>query len=248
MRINIKLKIECSGGARRATVICKKLCSAILIASFAFCPAAKAEALVSRYAVSLSGIHIGDAIVRATLSAKRYKVTLSADVAILLVSTKIQGEATGARSGAKLTPEHFQMLATGGEESAVDIRFLDSKTTGAKTLPQLRGFFDPLSAVLLTSLRPAKPAHPCNNVLPIVLGRNRFDMALRLKTATASPGEPATVTCQVIASVSGPRDEPWEIGFKKLSKPHFWLVERVSLPTPNGTMTVERAETAVSGS
>ena len=39
-----------------------------------------------------------------------------------------------------------------------------------------------------------------------------------------------------------------EIGFRKLPKPHVWLVEYLSLPTQNGTLAIERAETAVSGS
>ena len=40
----------------------------------------------------------------------------------------------------------------------------------------------------------------------------------------------------------------WEVNFQKLNKPQLWLVEQVSLPTDLGTVTINRVETAVSGS
>ena len=40
----------------------------------------------------------------------------------------------------------------------------------------------------------------------------------------------------------------WEVDFQKLNKPQLWLVEQVSLPTDLGTVTINRVETAISGS
>jgi hypothetical protein len=35
---------------------------------------------------------------------------------------------------------------------------------------------------------------------------------------------------------------------QKVSKPHFWLVERISMTTPKGIVVIDRAETSISGS
>ena len=49
--------------------------------------------------------------------------------------------------------------------------------------PRLRGIFDPLSALLATSLKPLSPSGtPCNHVLPIFTGRARFDLKLHPKS------------------------------------------------------------------
>ncbi len=211
----------------------------------ALCSSAGAEVLVSRYVVSLAGVRVGDAILHTTLSAKRYKVTVSADVGMLLLNTKIQGEALGARAGAKLTPEHFRMVASGGEEGSVDTHFGGAAAKGAKVPPQLQGVFDPLSALLVTSLRPVSPpAHPCHSVLPILMGRVRFDVSLHPKPATEATA--TLVICQ--ADDTGRQAPTMEIAFMRLLKPQFWLVEHLSFQTPNGTMSIDRVETAVSQS
>jgi hypothetical protein len=33
----------------------------------------------------------------------------------------------------------------------------------------------------------------------------------------------------------------------RVAKPHFWLVERVTLPTPKGEVSIERSDTSISG-
>jgi len=199
--------------------------------------------------VSLAGVHIGDAILRTSLEAKTYKVAVSADFSVMLVNTRIAGEASGSRAGAKLAPDHFRMITTGGEESAVETNFAGSRAN-AKAAQHLRGLLDPLSALLVTSLKPGAASSSCNHVLPVLLGRTRFDLRLYPKPAAEPAEKPAAVTCLAIASDSRPgqRDLVMEIGFRKLPKPHVWLVEYLSLPTQNGTLAIERAETAVSGS
>ncbi len=212
--------------------------------------------LVSRYSVNVGGVRIGDATIHATLDAKHYKVTVSADVGVLLNNTKVQGEASGLRAGAKLTPEHFHLATSDGQESSVDFAAAAAAATakGAKANP-LRGVLDPLSALLVTSLRPPTTDAPCNNVVPVLMSRARFDVSLRPKTS-GEERDPRIVTCQVnftaIATPGGNsaaalQKVQWEVNFQKLSKPHWWLVEQISLPTDMGTMTLERVETAISG-
>jgi hypothetical protein len=220
-----------------------------ILSSLICCVNAQAEVFISRYSVSLAGVHIGDAILRTSLEAKTYKVAVSADFSVMLVNTRIAGEASGSRAGAKLAPDHFRMITTGGEESAVETNFAGSRAN-AKAAQHLRGLLDPLSALLVTSLKPGAASSSCNHVLPVLLGRTRFDLRLYPKPAAEPAEKPLAVTCLAIASESRPgqRDLVMEIGFRKLPKPHVWLVEYLSLPTQNGTLAIERAETAVSGS
>jgi hypothetical protein len=225
---------------------------AILLTSWVSSGSAAAEILLSRYAVSLDGLPIGEAVFRTSLEAKRYKMAVSADVGTIFASTQIRAEASGARAGAKLTPEHFQMIMSGGERGTIEVNFANTATAAESGAVRLKGVFDPLSALLTASLKPGPASkHPCNGVLPIFTGRDRFDLNLRLKTAEgAQPGQ-AFAICHATAgspSESGRPPIEWEIVLQKVSKPHFWLVDRISLPTPKGMVTIERAETSISGS
>jgi hypothetical protein len=213
------------------------------------CWQAGAEVLASRYAVSLSGVRIGEAIVHTTVDAKRYKVEVSADVGSLLNNTRVQGEASGSRSGPKLTPDRFHLVTSDGKESAVDF----AAARSAKADAQLRGLLDPLSALLAASLRPSSAsAAPCDKVLPIIMSRVRFDASLH-PAASDAQRDPRLVVCRISFSAignggSGLQNIQWEVGFQKLTKPSLWLVEQLSLPTDMGMVTIVRVETAISGS
>ncbi len=226
--------------------------AAILLASFTLTLSTKAEVLVSRYTVAFGGIPAGEAILQTALDAKTYRVALSADVGTLLDSTKIQGTASGARAGMKLTPERFQLALSGGEQGTIDVNFKGTGGTEETINPRLRGVFDPLSALLLTSLKPLSPlGNPCNHVLPIFTGRARFDLSLHPKPGEEAQKEPVIVVCEAdYAAIPGQAFEKieMEIVFTRVSKPKFWLVERLSMPTSKGTVTIERAETSISGS
>ena len=246
--------------------------AALLLAFLTPALSAKAEGLISRYNVALNGIPAGEATLNTTFDAKHNEVKVSADVGTVNDSTKIKGTATGARAGATITPERFQMAVSGGEEGTIDINFKGDSDGDAQINPRLRGVFDPLSALLATSLKPqtATATNPCNNLLlPIFTGRARFDLSLHPKTgptaqqeeaadspfipkANAEPKKEHTiVACE--ADYAAMPGEPFqkielEITFTKVAKPKFWLVERISLPTNKGTVTIERAETSISGS
>ncbi len=225
---------------------------AIVFASLALYSSTSAEVFVSRYTVNVGGIPAGDAILHATIDAKHYEVSVSADVGTLFDSTKIQGAASGARAGVKLTPEHFQLALSGGEQGTIDVNFKGEGGSETSINPRLRGVFDPLSALLATSLKPLSPAgNPCNHVLPIFTGRARFDLSLHPKPGDEGQRENSMVVCEAgYAAIPGEAFEKseLEITFTKVPKPKFWLVERLSMPTTKGTLIIERAETSISDS
>jgi len=223
-----------------------------LAALLVFAPVcASAESLVSRYAVSLDGMRIGDATLHTDLNAKRYKVQVSATFGILLFSTQIQGHASGARTGAKLTPEYFKMVSSGNDRDTMEVDFSNAAKAAHDGAEQLQGFFDPLSALLNASYKPQSRSNPCTAVLPIFTGRDIF--VLELKPAPAGPEqtEPGLMLCQAnllqfVAGGTKSRQFKWKVAFTQSARPHFWLVERVSLPTQSGILTIERTETSVS--
>jgi hypothetical protein len=224
----------------------------ILAASLAFCAQAQAELLISRYSVSLGGVRMGEAILHATIDAKHYKVEISADVGTLLNNTKVQGEASGSRAGLKLSPQYYKLVTSDGQESAIDFQ---ASGADAKAANPLKGVLDPLSALLAASIRPSSAtASPCDKVLTVLMSRAKIDASLH--PAVDEPKDPRLISCRVQfapnakSAVNGQQLQSiqWEVNFQKLTKPELWLVEQVSLPTDLGTVTIERVETAVSGS
>ncbi len=151
----------------------------------------------------------------------------------------------------KLTPERFQVVFSGGEEASIDVNVKGSGT-GSTFNPRVRGVLDPLSALLLTSLKPVSEAgNPCNHVLPIFTGHTRFDLSLRIKGGEEAQRKSVIVACEAdYAATPGqpPEKLDWEIAFTKVPKPHFWLLEHIALPTPKGTVSIDRAETTISDS
>ncbi len=253
MRLTLKQSLGVLRPARCITQSRSKITLATLLTFLVLCVTASAEVLISRYVVNLDGLRVGDATLRTDLDSKRYKVEISADVGLFLVSTQIKGEASGARSDVKLTPEHFQITMSGGDEEAIEFDFANSAEAAADGAVRLRGVFDPLSALLVASLKPSSASnHLCDTVLPIFTGRDRFDLNLRPKPAGSAQSEPALIRCeatlsQLLTGGTQPRKLDWEIAFIKAATPQFWLVERISLPTANGIVTIDRAETSFSG-
>ena len=160
----------------------------------AFCAQAQAELLVSRYAVSLGGVRMGEAILHATIDAKHYKVEISADVGTLLNNTKVQGEASGSRTGQKLTPERYKLVMSDGQESSVD--FAASGAAGANPGSSLKGVLDPLSALLAASIRSsATSPTPCDKVLTVLMSRAKIDASFH--PSQEEQQDPRLVTCRV---------------------------------------------------
>jgi hypothetical protein len=213
-------------------------------------PAAGAESLISRYDVKIDGSSIGDAALRIDLDAKRYKVQVTASFGVLLFSTEIQGKTSGARSGAALTPEHFQMVTSGSDEGTMKVDFSKPAEASADGALPARGFFDPLSALLAASYKP-QSNHPCDTMLPVFTGRDRFVLELQPISASSEKTETGLMLCQITLSQAFAggtklRQYKWKIAFRRSAKRHFWLVESVALPTKMGTISIERTETSMS--
>jgi Protein of unknown function (DUF3108) len=228
---------------------------------------ARAEVVVSRYSVSLGVLHIGDAVLKTVLNSKNYNITVSADVGALFDNKRMQGEASGQRKGAKLQPDHYQMVMAGGDENnVVDLRFTGSAAKVVQLSPpiservlansipfapgHLRGVLDPLSALVAASLRPASTSGDlCYLLLPVFTGYARFDLGLRVNPDPEALQDKAVLRCAAdyipIAGVLGPRALKIEFGFTRLSAPQVWLLEQATLLTPLGKVKVERTETRV---
>ncbi len=223
----------------------------VLLAFVALSSSAGAEGMVSRYTVNVSGIPAGEGVLHTSFDAKHYQVEVSADVGTIFDSTKIRGSASGAKAGVKLTPERFQLAFSGGEQGVIDVHFKGDGGSEETINTRMRGVFDPLSAMLVASLRPHSPSgNPCNHVLPIFTGKARFDLKLRPKRGGEAQQSASYAVCEVdYAPIPGQAFQriEFEIVFQKMAKPKFWLVERISLPTNKGTVVIERAETSIKG-
>jgi hypothetical protein len=239
---------------------------AFFLLSFALASGAHAETLTSRYSVTLGAFHLGDAVFQASLGAKRYNVSITADVGAFFDNKKVHGEASGTRNGAKLQPAHFRMVMTGDDQNSVDVQFAGTAVKFSNVVPPptpralangtpmtpalLKGVLDPLSALLAASLKaPAPSANPCRDVVPIFTGYARFDLSLRASPEQDTPKNAKTVTCLAdyvhIAGLPGPRSLRLEIELMKLTKPRLWLIEHVTMMTPMGKLKIERTETRV---
>ncbi|MGA7329983.1 MAG: DUF3108 domain-containing protein [Rhodomicrobium sp.] len=250
MRLKFKASSRVLKRAAAITASRSKIALAAILTLLVFWEAASAETFISRYVVSLDGVRAGGATLRTNLDASRYKVELSADVGMLLILTHLEGRASGALSGAKLAPEHFQIVMSGTDEDSIEFDFATTAEAAADGAVRLRGVVDPLSALLAASFKPSD-GHPCNTVLPIFTGRDRFDLNLRPKPAGSSTAEPALVRCQAaltqpLARVTAQQDLGWEITFTKSAKSNFWLVDRVAIPSRQGLITISRTETSIS--
>jgi hypothetical protein len=248
MKLKLKQNLGLFRPESKITGSKSKITIAALLAFLPSHVGAGAEVLVSRYVVNLDGLHVGDATLRTDLDAKRYKVGVSADVGLFLVSTQIEGEASGARSDVKLTPEHFQISLTGGDEETIEFDFANSPEAAANGAVRLRGVLDPLSALLAASLKPSSaPNHLCNTVLPIFTGHDRLDLNLRQKPVAPAQKEPALNRCEATLSLPpaggpGQRKLDLEIAFMKSATPDFWRVEHIALTTKQGLITIERSD------
>jgi len=226
--------------------------ASILAVSASFSAQAQPELLVSRYAVNLGGVRMGEAVLHATIDAKHYKVEISADVGTLLNNTKVQGEASGSRAGHKLTPERYKLTMSDGQESSVDFTAAAS-AAGGNAKNALKGVLDPLSALLSASMGPSPAAAtPCDKVVTVLMSRAKIDASL--SASEQQQQDPRIVSCRVnfapsansTANGAQLQKIQWDVYFQKLAKPQLWLVEQVSLPTDLGTVTIVRTQTAVS--
>lgn len=193
--------------------------------------APRAGSFEAAYALSLAGVNIGAARLRATVDgAGAYEIDLHArltGLAGVLVSGKGGARATGRIAGERILPESLAVIAaaandtrtlrmafSGGAVSAVEINppleNWDVPDRVAVTAAHRAGVTDPLSALLMPAPG-RRPGEVCNRTIPVFDGATRFDVVLRYKgqamVTQAGYSGPA-ITCSArYAPVSGHRPD-----------------------------------------
>lgn len=166
--------------------------------------AARAESVQARYGVTLAGLSIGVADLKADINGDGYQLTVSAKLTGLASAvTGGQGTAQSSGSFAQVRPvpkayavsssngkeaRTIRMALTGGNVQAFDIQPPlppdDKPDRIPVTEAHKRGIVDPVSALLMPVAAPLgdslDPAG-CNRTIPIFDGAARFDIQLAYK-------------------------------------------------------------------
>lgn len=175
----------------------------LFAAPFAALPAraeepGRAQALESRYDITLMGMQIGVAQLKVALDGDRYKAdvwTRLTGLAGVMTSGKGAASASGTLAGAAVRPAAFAVTTASGDKSvSVRMALNDGAVRALKVTPPIperkqrialrdedkRGIVDPVSALLMPVAEPAAAGDPsaCNRTLPLFDGSARFDIPL----------------------------------------------------------------------
>ncbi len=181
---------------------------------------------VVRYAVSIGGLPIGEAVLRAATNGVRYEIEMEADIGFLF-----WGGAGGARAHGRveaaplprLTPERFTLAYQGATRPGrVEIGFEDGRAALRERTPPLPAEYaqgrlpiepahleavgDPLSAFVIPAPPDARPEALCDRTLAVFSGTTRFDIVLEgvREGATRAPDGPVACAARY-RPVSGHR-------------------------------------------
>jgi hypothetical protein len=183
-----------------------------------------------RYAVSMTGIPIGEGAWTIAIGTEHY--TVSADgVASGLMSLLVKGKGTATTQGSvkdgRLISKSFAIKGIEDDQDT-DLRMAlnngnvtellfgaasDSSDRIPITAAHLRGVLDPLTALLIRdpgSRNMVEEAEGCNRMLPIFDGQRRYDVALWFKRVEAVKADvgfqgPALVCGMMLQPIAGHR-------------------------------------------
>jgi hypothetical protein len=206
---------------------------AVLLALGLAAPAADASrAPDARYAISVGGVPIGAATLRAQMQGARYEVEASADIGFLFWGGEGSARTYGAVREASLAPDMFTLAYQGvTKPGGAEIVFENGRATRFSRFPptppeyaenrvevkpaDLIGVSDPLSAFVIPAGRGVAPDALCRRVLAVFSGSTRFDIALEGARATLQGG---AVACAArYRPISGHRAD--SEGVKRLTEP-----------------------------
>ncbi|MGF1658240.1 MAG: DUF3108 domain-containing protein [Rubrimonas sp.] len=191
----------------------------------------------ARYDLSIGGIPIGEAQLRARVEGARYEIAATADVGFLFWGGEGEARAFGAALVAPvpdLAPEAYRLAYQGvTRPGAVEIDFLDGRAARHLRTPpippeyaanrveiapaHLEGVRDPLSAFVAPAPADIDPDALCRRVLPVFNGYVRFDIVLE-GALDAAPAADGAVACAArYAPVSGHRAD--SEGVARLRRP-----------------------------
>ena len=207
----------------RATVAlraCPILIAGALIGllSIAVAQRASAQKLDARYAITMTGLRVGQSTWKATIGEERYSADATGgSVDLLSIFAKGEGVAQSAgfvKDGALLPAsfsssmvednEHTELKITFEEGTVTDV--LDNGPAPPDRVPlreeHMRGVSDPLSALLLPNSGGSSLARQtCERTLTIFDGRRRYDLVLsfkRMEELARKPYEGRVLVCNVV--------------------------------------------------
>lgn len=174
------------------------LTCAVALSTLAFAPAAMAEPMRARYAVTLLGLPIGSATLDGDVGAGGYRIAVNAKLTgLAAVVSSSRGAATAAGGFAKgvIQPAAYANTSSNAKETrTVRIAIQGGAMKGVDISPPIdpvpdrvpltaahtKGIMDPLSALIMPTpgSEPVIGPAACNRTLPIYDGFTRFDITL----------------------------------------------------------------------
>ncbi len=226
---------------------------------------APAQKLDARYAISMTGIRVGQSAWTVTIDGDRYSAAASGG-SVDILSVLVRGEGVAQVSGvikdARLVPATFaSSLNEDGEKADLKMTLEDGivtdvKDTGPPPGPDrvplnqahAQGVTDPLTALLLPD---EGGEASCNRTLAVFDGRRRYDLVVSFKRMEKMRDkEPVLVCGVVLRPIAGHRANSMimkyvterrdmEISFAPITGTRFLAPLRLLVPTLIGTMAVQ---------
>ena len=181
---------------------------------------ARAQKLEARYAISMTGIRVGQSAWTVKMDAEHYSVAAtggSVDIINVLLRGEGSAEATGDIKNAHLVPTSFSSsLVEDGQKIDLKMTMEDGVVTAVKdngpppgpdrvplTPAHAQGVIDPLSALLIPNegSDTTLAQESCNRTLAVFDGRRRYDLVLsfkRMETLRGNEYAGRALVCNVI--------------------------------------------------
>jgi hypothetical protein len=259
---------------RRCTRVRVAVASLALLASVAAGANERAQAqkLEAKYAISMTGIRVGQSSWSAMFDNDRYSAAATGG-SVDILSVLVRGEGTAQVSGAikegRLVPAAFSSsVIEDGQKIDLKMTLEDGTVTevkdngpppGADRVPltpaHAQAVLDPLTAMLVPD---EGGEASCNRTLAIFDGRRRYDLVLSFKRVEKMRGsEPAVVCNVVLRPIAGHRADSMimkyvaerrdmELAFAPVTGARFLAPLRLMVPTLIGTMAVQATSFEVS--
>jgi hypothetical protein len=217
--------------------VLRRSCGAVLAVACAVFPARAADLRVD-YRITLAGLTLGSAELKAKLDADRYDLRMNAQLTGLagLFTASGRGGAVATGSLGSNRPLSSGFSATGksgSSERTVQMALASGNASEIRIEPPFeprpdrvpieeehkKGILDPLSAVLGVVAAKGGPGDPanCNRTLPVFDGTQRFNVVLTYasKRRVQKPGFSGEVlVCNArYIPVAGHRPERWAVKF-----------------------------------
>ena len=168
---------------------------------------ARAETLDARYAISLSGVPVGEATAFGRFDGGAYQLdirTRLTGLAGLMTGGQGSGVARGSAAGGRIVPASYALTSAGKSgQRTVRMALARGAVAALEVTPPLpdaddrvpveeahkRGIVDPVSALVMPAPGAGPPVGPaaCERTLPIFDGGARYDVALSYAGTEAAP-------------------------------------------------------------